>query len=73
MELYFTNGEVAIITGAGSGIGAGTAVRFAQFGVSGLCLSDLNGAGMQEVRKKCIEQSAGRLDESSVITVIGQL
>jgi NAD(P)-dependent dehydrogenase (short-subunit alcohol dehydrogenase family) len=36
------SGAVAIITGAGSGIGAALARRFAAEGAAGLCLADLN-------------------------------
>src|SRR5918999_3893259 len=37
------SGAVAIITGAGSGIGAALARRFDRAGAAGLCLADLNG------------------------------
>ena len=71
MELYFTNGEVAIITGASSGIGAGTAVKLAQLGVMGLCITARKEALLKEVQNKCVEQSGGRLNENNVIIVTG--
>ena len=40
-------GKVAIVTGAASGIGAGTALRFAEEGAAVAC-ADLNGDGAQE-------------------------
>jgi NAD(P)-dependent dehydrogenase (short-subunit alcohol dehydrogenase family) len=43
------SGTVAIITGAGSGIGAAMARRFAAEGVSGLCLADVNGDAIDAV------------------------
>ncbi len=43
------SGAVAIITGAGSGIGAALARRFDRAGAAGLCLADLNGESAASV------------------------
>lgn len=43
--------SVAVITGAGSGIGRALAVRIAKEGVAGLALADLNAEGLAETAK----------------------
>jgi len=43
------NGKVAVITGAASGIGRATALRFAREGVAGLVVADLNADGLKPV------------------------
>ena len=52
------DGKVALITGAGSGIGAATAARLADGGVGGLVLVDRDG--------EAVEQVATRLDRPSL-------
>jgi NAD(P)-dependent dehydrogenase (short-subunit alcohol dehydrogenase family) len=51
------DGKVAIVTGAGSGIGQATAVRFANEGAS-VVIADVNEAGGQETLLE-IEQAGG--------------
>ena len=56
MDKYL-EGKTAIVTGAGSGIGAATAVLFAQLGAQ-VVLSDINEKGGNEILKQ-IESSKG--------------
>ena len=44
-------GKVAVVTGAASGIGQGTALRFAEEGTD-LLLADLNEAGLAETARQ---------------------
>jgi NAD(P)-dependent dehydrogenase (short-subunit alcohol dehydrogenase family) len=46
------NGKVAVVTGAASGIGRATALRFAAEGASGLVLADLNMAALKPVAEE---------------------
>lgn len=43
--------SVAVVTGAGSGIGRALAVRFAQEKIAGIAISDVNADGLAETRK----------------------
>ncbi len=54
------SGKNIVITGAGSGIGAAMARRFAAEGAAGLCLSDINGDAVAQV--------AAGLDCPTVVT-----
>jgi 3-oxoacyl-[acyl-carrier protein] reductase len=51
------NGKVAIVTGAGQGIGAATALKFAQEGAT-VALCDLNAGAVQAVVDACREAGA---------------
>ena len=53
--------KIALVTGAGSGIGRGIACRFAAEGVS-LTLSDIAEAGLQETAA-LIEEAGGRVTD----------
>jgi glucose 1-dehydrogenase len=44
-------GKIAVVTGAASGIGRGTAIRFAEEGAD-LALADLNEAGLEETARQ---------------------
>ncbi len=46
--------KVAVITGAGSGIGRNLAIQLARYGAR-LALSDVNMAGLEETRKMCLQ------------------
>ena len=48
-------GKNAAITGAASGIGQATALKFASEGIANLTLADLNEAGLEETKKKVLE------------------
>ena len=47
--MYSMDGKIALITGAGSGIGAATAARLADAGVGGLILTDRDGGALEDV------------------------
>ncbi|CAI7597189.1 unnamed protein product [Penicillium glandicola] len=70
---------VAFITGAGSGIGASTAYKFAQCGIYGLSLVDINVSAIDSLIPKIAEdfpdviffvQHIDVADESSVETAV---
>ena len=52
-------GKSAAITGAASGIGQATALKFAREGVANLTLADLNEAGLEETKKKVLAIDPG--------------
>jgi len=52
-------GKLALITGAGNGIGAALARRFAMEGAAGLLLADLDGAAVQRVADELTATSPG--------------
>lgn len=51
------SGRVALITGAGSGVGQGAAAMFSQEGAN-IAMLDVNAPGMEETRKRV--EKAGR-------------
>ena len=67
------NDEVAVITGASSGIGRGAAVKLAQKGVVKFCLTGRNQSELEQTRKLRMEQSANSLTEESFVLVAGKL
>ncbi len=58
------NGKVALITGAGSGIGAATAKRFLDDGAK-VCITD--------IRQDVLEQAAGSLPSGKLATCVGDV
>jgi NAD(P)-dependent dehydrogenase (short-subunit alcohol dehydrogenase family) len=55
MDSYYT-GRVAVVTGAGSGIGRALAVRLARVGAA-LALLDVDGPAVDDTARRC--QAAG--------------
>jgi 2-keto-3-deoxy-L-fuconate dehydrogenase len=66
--VYGLNDKVALITGAGSGIGAATSARLADAGVRGLVLADRNGAALEEVATRLERPSLRLLTRAGDIT-----
>lgn len=58
-------GRVAVITGAGDGIGEGIARRFAQEGAH-LVVSDINGDAAERVRTSLVEEFGARVEAMTV-------
>jgi NAD(P)-dependent dehydrogenase (short-subunit alcohol dehydrogenase family) len=56
--MYNLAGKIALVTGAGSGIGAATAARLAEAGVGGLVLTDRN--------EETVDAVAARLDRAGL-------
>lgn len=54
-NLFDLSGRTAVVTGAGSGLGAAISIGYAQAGVK-VAMLDINDEGMAETEKKIIEQ-----------------
>ena len=67
----FNKGEVAIITGASSGIGAGTAVVLARKGLKKLCLTGRKVSGLEETKRMCIQECGGTVSDEDILLVDG--
>ena len=52
--MYSMEGKIALVTGAGSGIGAATAAQLVDAGVSGLILTDRDAGAVDEVANQII-------------------
>jgi len=63
-------GKVVIITGSSSGIGAGTAIKFAQEKAKGIVLHGRNEKSLQEVKSQC--EQAGQ-NEVKIHTCVGDI
>lgn len=65
--------SVAVITGAGSGIGRALALRFAQEGIAGIAIADFNEAGLNEtfemVEKTGAKVSKHQIDVSKLVQI----
>ena len=72
MMLLFTN-EVAIVTGASSGIGAEVASKLAELGIGKLCLTGRQLDSLNQTKQSCISKSNGKLTEDDITNVIGDL
>ena len=70
--MTFTGEEVAIITGASSGIGAGTAIKLVEKGVRKLCLTGRNLERLMETKTKCIQQSMKTMAGDDILLVDGK-
>ena len=70
--LPFSADQVAVISGASSGLGRGTAVKLAQKGITKFCLTARNREGLEETRRICIEQAANKTCEQNFVIVAGK-
>lgn len=50
-------GRFYVVTGAASGIGQAVTIRLAELGVAGIAISDVNVAGLEETKEKCMIRS----------------
>ena len=50
----FSDEKVVIITGASSGIGQDTAVKFVEKGITKLCLNGRNADGLEKTKQDCL-------------------
>ena len=64
---------VAVVTGASSGIGEGTAIKLAQMGVGRLCITGRNTHALETTKQKCIKAAPSEqgMKESDVVIVSG--
>ena len=60
------------ISGASSGIGAETAIKFVEHGVSGLCITGRNEEALNNIKQRCVDGSNGRMKKENVIVVAGE-
>ena len=67
----FTVDEVVVITGASSGIGAGTAVKFVERGATRFCLTGRQLDALNETKAACIAASSGKLTDDKFNIVVG--
>ena len=67
----FSREMVAVVTGASSGIGEGTAVKLAQMGVGRLCITGRNKQALESTKQRCIKAGVDMKD-SDVVTVTGK-
>ena len=65
----FSDEKVVIITGASSGIGQDTAVKFVEKGITKLCLNGRNGEGLDKTKQDCVAANK----EAEVLLVQGCL
>lgn len=47
-------GRFYVVTGAASGIGQAVTIRLAELGAAGIAISDVNVAGLEETKEKCM-------------------
>jgi 2-keto-3-deoxy-L-fuconate dehydrogenase len=66
--VYGLDGKVALVTGAGSGIGAATVARLAEAGVGGLVLVDRDGDALAEVAARLDRTGLHLLTRTSDVT-----
>ncbi|MDH3494401.1 MAG: SDR family NAD(P)-dependent oxidoreductase, partial [Acidobacteriota bacterium] len=74
--MVLDNKSVAVITGAGSGIGRALALRLVAEGIAGLILSDISDAGLKSTVEECSESGvkvAGRTADVSKLSDIEDL
>jgi NAD(P)-dependent dehydrogenase (short-subunit alcohol dehydrogenase family) len=74
------NGKIALVTGAGSGIGAATATRLADSGVGGLVLTDRDGGALAAVAARLdrpglrlLKRTADVADENAWLVLEGEV